>query len=223
MIITPLLVGIIASRPVWSHLLLGAGWLLGYFCFFATSLWLKSRFKPRYLPPVRTYALLTAGVGVPLLILNPALLWWAPAFTPALAVGWYAAWQRDERSLLSGLATVCAAMLMAPVAFHLGGGDDWGRIWTVTAVLFAYFGGTVFYVKSAIRERGSENFLAWSVAWHAAATVACSVISPWLMLIFGGLTIRSAVVPPRGWSPKQLGIGEIAATAVVALAVLALV
>ena len=41
--------------------------------------------------------------------------------------------------------------------------------------------------------------------------------SPWLAVVFLLLTVRAAVVPPLGATPKQLGIGEIAATVVVAV------
>ena len=53
MLAAPLLVGTMATGPRWPHLLLTAFWFAGYFAFFATTLWLKSRRRPRYLPPVR--------------------------------------------------------------------------------------------------------------------------------------------------------------------------
>lgn len=81
----------------------------------------------------------------------------------------------------------------------------------------AYFAGTVFYVKSAIRERDNRSFLALGVAFHAACTIAMLWLSPWLALVFALLTVRAAVVPPRRLSPKALGIGEIVATILVAV------
>ena len=52
MLATPLLVGILASRPTWAHLPLTAFWFLGYFAFFAAGLWLKAApaRRARYLP-----------------------------------------------------------------------------------------------------------------------------------------------------------------------------
>lgn len=37
---------------------------------------------------------------------------------------------------------------------------------------FAYFFGTVLYVKTLIRERGNRAYLIASVAWHGLATLA---------------------------------------------------
>ena len=87
MLATPLLVGVLASEPRWVHLALAAFWVVGYFAFFATGLWLKSHRKARYLPPVRTYGLAALVLGAVVLVIDPALVVWAPLFVPPLAVG----------------------------------------------------------------------------------------------------------------------------------------
>ena len=108
---------------------------------------------------------------------------------------------------------------MTPVAFDAGGGDDWARAWTLTAVLAAYYVGTLVYVKTMIRERESRPHFVLSVGYHVIATVAMAWVSWWLVGLFALLALRAAVLPGRGLSPKQVGIGEIVAnTAVVVLA-----
>ena len=64
MLVSPLLLGALASGPGWIHLLLAAFWFAGYFAFNATSLWLKSGRKVRYLRPVQVYAALAAALGL---------------------------------------------------------------------------------------------------------------------------------------------------------------
>ena len=59
MLAGPLLVGVLASEPRWVHLPLTLLWFVGYFAFFAIGLWLRSRRKARYRPPVRAYGLAT--------------------------------------------------------------------------------------------------------------------------------------------------------------------
>ncbi|MCC5736370.1 YwiC-like family protein, partial [Klebsiella pneumoniae] len=133
MLAAPLLVGAIASGPRPAHLLLGAFWFAGYFAFFATTLWLKARRRPRYLPPVRAYAILAALLGVLVLVVAPGLLRWVPAFLIPLGVGVTASATRHERALLSGLATTVGSCLMTLVAYDLGGGTDWTRAAQLTA------------------------------------------------------------------------------------------
>ncbi|HEU4515012.1 MAG TPA: YwiC-like family protein [Nocardioidaceae bacterium] len=223
MLASPLVVGIAASSPRWVHLPLVVLWFVGYFAFFAAGLWLKSGRRDRFLPPVRAYGLATLPLGAVVLLLRPDLVVWAAVFAPLLLAGlWFAA-QRKDRSLASGIVTIVAACLMTVVAFDAGDGTDWSRAWTLTAVLAAYFVGTLFYVKTMIRERDSRPHYRLSVGYHAAVAVAMTVVSWWLAGLFALLTVRAAVLPGRGLSPKQVGVGEIVANVtVVVLALLVL-
>lgn len=216
MLATPLVVGVLASHPRWVQLPLAGFWFVGYFAFFATGLWLKSRRKARYLPPVRAYAVAAALLGALTLVLRPDLVVWVPLFAVPLGVGLVASARRDERSLVSGISTSAGSCLMTLVAFDAGDGTDWSRAWLLTAVLAAYFVGTVLYVKTMIRERGVAAYHWLSALGHGAVTCAMIPLSPWLVLVFALLTIRAAVVPAFRLSAKAVGIGEIAGTIAVA-------
>jgi hypothetical protein len=220
MLAAPLLVGAVASGVRWSHLLLAVFWALGYFAFFATGLWLKSRRKPRYLRPVQVYGAATAVAGLAVLAVRPDLLRWAPLFVVPLVVGLVASAQRNDRALVSGVSTALGSCLMAPVAYDLGGGSDWHSAWLMAAVLGAYFAGTVFYVKNLIRERDSRLHHGLSVGFHAMAAVAMLAVSPWAAVLFAVLSFRAAVVPHLHPTPKQAGIGEIVGTVLAVLVAL---
>lgn len=220
MLATPLVVGIAASEPRWVHVPLTLFWFVGYFAFFATGLWLKSKRRPRYLPPVRVYAAAGVVLGAVVLILRPDLVVWAPLFVPPMAIGLAASATRHERALVSGLATTVGSCLMTVVAYDAGGGSDWPRAWFLAAALATYFSGTVLYVKTLIRERGSVRHYWLSVGFHDAATVAMIPAGGALVTVFAALAIRAATAPAFRVSPKQAGIGEIVATVAVAAAAL---
>ncbi|MGC5584165.1 YwiC-like family protein [Ornithinimicrobium sp. W1665] len=229
MLSAPLLVGTLASGPRWAHLLLAAFWFAGYLAFFAATLWLKSRRRPRHLAPVQVYVALATALGAALLLVEPTLVRWAPLFVVPLSVGMVASATRHERALIAGLATAAGSCLMTPVAYDLGPGERWTVAWILTGVLAGYFTGTVFYVKSAIRRRGSTVFLLLSVGYHLLlAVLALALLPHGARLPLGGLAlvlaVRAAAVPRLGWSPARLGVGEIVATlAVVVLALTTLV
>jgi hypothetical protein len=155
------------------------------------------------------------------LLIRPDLAWWGLLFAPLLLAGlWFAA-RRQDRSLAGGLATILAACLMAPVAFDAGDGSDWPRAWALATVLAGYFVGTLFYVKTMIRERDSRAYYRLSVGYHLIVAVAMAWASWWLAGLFALLAVRAAVLPGRGLSPKKVGIGEILANvAVVVVALL---
>lgn len=209
MLAGPLVVGVVAAGPAWVHLPLALLWFLGYFAFFATGLWLRSRRKARFRPPVLVYSLLCLPLVGVVLLMQPGLWVWGLVFAPLLLAGLVLAAERKDRTLLSGLATTVAASLMTAVAYDAGDGSDWSRAWTLTVVMAAYYVGTLLYVKTMIRERGNRAYVVASVAFHALATVILVPVSWAVALVFAVLTVRSAVAPRLGLSPKQVGVGEI--------------
>ncbi len=217
MLASPLLLGALAAGLRWVHLLLGTFWFAGYFAFHATSLWLKSGRKARFVRPVQVYAGSATVLGLLTVVLATGLLRWAPFFLLPLGVGLWAAAHRRERDLLAGVTTVVGSALMTVVAYDAGGGTDLRRAAWLALGQFLYFAGTVFYVKSMIRERDDPRYLAGSIAFHAASAVGLAVVSVPLAAIFAALTLRAWWVPRLGWTPKQVGIAEIVATTAVAL------
>lgn len=228
MLASPLLVGVLASHPRWSQLVLAAFWFAGYFAFFATGLWLRSGRKARYLPPVRVYAVAAAVLGLATVAAEPRLLRWAPLFVLPLAIGLWSAAHRTDRSVLAGVATTLGSAGMTLVAFDAGGGTDWLRALTLAALQAGYFVGTVLYVKSLIRRRGETRYLLASVGYHAglaataAGLTAARLPAPghglgWgVVAVLAVLTVRSALVPRFSPSPAAIGAGEIVATVALA-------
>lgn len=228
MLVVPCLMGLIWAglehQFRFSMVLLSVTWLLGYFTFFATTQWLKSRRKPRFRPAMLTYGAITAGCGLVLLLLEPHWWSWALVFGPLTAIGLLLVVKKRERSVASGLVTVLAACLLPMVVgsrgvLHLGGVPE---LVVVTLVCFGYFFGTVLYVKTIIRERGSAAWVVASVGWHAAWTVGCLWLPTparwWVVAFFAATTVRAFLVPwlgplkGRAVTAKQVGIGEIVAS-----------
>ncbi len=135
-------------------------------------------------------------------------------------MGLVASARREDRSLLSGVATTAGSCLMTVVAYDAGNGTDWARAWVLTGVLAAYFVGTVLYVKTMIRERGVTAYHWLSALGHGAFAVAMLPVSPWLVLVFVVLAIRAAVLPAVTLTPKAVGIGEVLSTLAVAVTAL---
>lgn len=248
MLVIPLLLGVVASGPTWVHLPLAVVWVLGYFAFYAVGLWLKSRLKKKYFPPVRAYVIALIVPAVAVLLLQPALVVWSLPFAPLIAISLWCSYQRRDRSLLNDGVTVLAACLMLPVAYSAGlphtplpdvagwlgqpGPVGWPAVWAATGLVLAYFLGTVLYVKSLIRRRGDRRFLAASVGYHALVTVIMLVVAaatrgadagPWwwaAAIVFALLTVRAWWVPRTAAKPLQFGLGEFAASVVVGLVAL---
>ena len=241
MLVTPWLVGAAlradAEGPaVWlGEVSLQVFWLVAYLVFQAASTWLKAApvKRPRYRTPVIAYGILAAAQGLGTLVaLGPGALGWVPGFVPLLAVAWWLAWRRRERSLLGGVVTVAAASLLGLVARHPVPHVPDAATLVAVAACFGYFAGTVLYVKTMIRERGKPAWLAASVGFHAAATVVClaglmaggvASLAP-LAAFFAATTVRALAMPLLARrvpiSPKTVGFAEIGFTAALVLACL---
>ncbi len=225
MLASPLLVGILASGFTWVQLPLAAFWFAGYFAFFATSLWLKANRRAKWFPPVRAYGMLTVLLGATVLLIQPGLARWTPLFVVPLGIGLYAAAHRQDRALVAGIATTAGSALMTVVAYDAGPGSELSRAWQLALVQFLYFAGTVFYVKTVIRERDNPAFRWLSAGFHVLALLVVATVfgviaddgTAWpLLVVFALLLVRAIVVPPYRPSPKQVGIAEVVATVAVA-------
>ncbi len=217
MVTIPPLVGVIEGGFRLIEVLVFALWFVGYFLFYSATVWLKSRCKKRYFPPVRLYGLIVVVLGLASMVSAPYLWRWALVFSPLVAVAAWEAWKRDERSLISGLDTIVAACLMIPVMFDIAGNGAPSfaaspRAWLLTALFFGYFAGTLFYVKTNIRERGSNLYLAASILWHASWTVAAGVLAvrqevSWIhVAVWLAIATRAVVIPLLGRAGKSVGV-----------------
>lgn len=202
-----------------------ACWLLGYFTFNAVSLWFKSaaKHRPALVAPAVTYGALTAMFGLTALWLaGPALAWWVVAFTPLLAPTLVLVARHEERSLASGLLTTAAASLMTVVTRFpdptaiVGAFEPAKPTLWATFFVFAYFAGTVFYVKTNLRERDNHAFYVVSALWHLAALVGAigtGVLGgSWSWMAFFAVALARALVVPKlkpARTPLQIGTIEI--------------
>lgn len=240
MVTVPALTGL-ALAPSWRALPVLITWWVGYFAFFAISVWLRSKRLPRHRSPVIVYSIITAICGLITLAIDVTLLRWAPLFAPLVAIAVWETYQRRPRSLASGVSTVIAACLMIPVissvalAPHNWLGFDVGtKIWIIAAFFGGYFVGTVPYVKTLIRERGKRSWLIGSIVYHAIfflSVVAAyllladaRLLSLWAVTVALIIFVRSIVMPISGqhrahpWTPKTVGITDMFITVAVVLA-----
>lgn len=238
MLIVPLVVGLLirhhdGAGPAPYALPLGACWLLGYLAFNAVAGWMKaapSR-RPEFVAPIATYVAASAVFGViTVAMAGWPILGWVPFFAVLLVPALLLIHRRRERATVTGALTLAAASLMTLVArFDSPAELSWTPMvqhaLTVTALVFAYFFGTVLYVKTNIRERRNPAFYTASVAWHAAWTLLAALgsavtwLSPAWTLLFAALTARAAVVPRLRppWTPKRIGFIEVGVCVVIGL------
>lgn len=210
MLVVPFLFGMIAGGAVWLHLLLFAFWLIAYLFTFPFLQWIKTRRLHVYGKPMIVYGVLFAGTGLALAIAAPNLLRWIPLFIPLFLVNcWYARINR-ERDFVNDLAAVILFSLMVFVSYELGDVERWQIAVELFVLSLLYFTGTIFFVKTIIRERNNRTYYWYSVIYHALLLIVGAVWYPPLLLIpFVILLIRAAWMPKTNITVKQSGMLEI--------------
>lgn len=216
MLVTPVVVGaLLGGIDAWHPMLLLA-WLSAYCLNFFTGLAVKSRRPRRYARQLTTYALLAMVLGGPVLVSHPGLLALGVVAVPVFMANLWFITRRNERAWLNDVLGIVLAACVGFGAYVLGV-DEARRDDVLAAaalgVLTAYFIGTVFYVKTMIRERGDVRWLAVSIGYHAALLVALVIAEWWfLATVSGAALIRAVVVPRFAWTPKRVGLVEIVFT-----------
>lgn len=209
MLVVPWLAGALLAGFRWAHLPLLGAWVAGYLLSYYAMQALKSRRPRRFRAQLLAYAPPTVLLGGLVVALHPTLLWFTPAYAVLLGINAVHAWRRRERALVNDLASVAQSCLMVLVAATVSGAPL-AQVTTAFLAVLCYFTGTVLYVKTMIRERGSATYRAVSAGYHLAAfAVAILWWSVPLAILFGLLLARAWLLPGRRLTPKHVGILEI--------------
>lgn len=209
MLAVPYFAGLLTAGYRWPHLPLLGAWLGGYLLSYYVFQAIRSRRPDRYQAQLALYASIAVPLAGLVVAVSPQVLWYAPAYAVLLAVNtWYAA-RRRERALANGLASVVQSCLIVLVVVAVTGAPPPAGYRTFVLCV-GYFAGTVFYVKTMIRERGNPTYHRWSVGFHVLALGGAAWLSPWAGLLFAWLLVRAVFLPGLGLTAKQVGIVEVA-------------
>ncbi len=218
MLIVPYLAGLLAAGWRWPDLPLLVAWLGAYLFSYYLLQAVKTGRWQRYLAQLGLYGAVTLPAAVLVLVARPEVLVIAPGYAVLFAVNAAYSWRRRERALVNDVASIIQSCLMV---FVVGTVADapLATVGPAFALCLAYFLGTVFYVKTMIRELGNVAFHRWSGGYHLLALIASGLLDPWNLPFFGWLLIRSVILPGRGLIPKQVGLIEIANCAILLVCV----
>ncbi|MGC9668132.1 YwiC-like family protein [Planosporangium sp. 12N6] len=218
MLAVPYLAGLIAAGYRWPDVPLLVAWVAGYLLSYYVFQAVKSRRVSRYRDQLVLYAAVAAPLAAVVVIARPRVLLYAPVYAALFAVNaWYAA-RRRERAFVNDVASVLQSCLMVFVVGAVAGVAPTAVLGAFVLCL-AYFLGTVYYVKTIIRERGNPAYLRLSVGYHVLAFAVAAWFGPWSAALFAWLLARAALVPRLGWTPKRTGVVEIANSALLLLVV----
>lgn len=213
MLFVPFIVG--ASLSGWKllHLVALSGWVLLYLAMYPLLLAVKTKQRRRmYLMWTGGYAggaalLLAAPVAV-----RPPLLLYGTLMLPLFAVNVWYAHRNNERAFGNDCAAAAALCLGGPAAYMIGTGEVYSHtallLWTVFAL---FFGGSIFFVKTMIRQRGNTAFRRLSWMYHTAVPIVLAAVGfLFLAAAYVPSLLRALLMPGKPLSVKVVGMVETA-------------
>jgi hypothetical protein len=206
MLLLPVLLGVAASRPDHWQLAVAGVALAAYLASATAQTWSRTRRPREYRLPIVVYGSIATVPGALLLVAFPPLALAGLVVVPTAALVFRGARPGTRRDLANSLAQVAQSLVLVPVAAWVSGDWDPVPVATYTLIAAGYQLGVVLVVRSVLRERGNEAFLAMSVGFHALLVAAAMVTLPIpYSIVAAGLTARSVALP---WLQRRLAAGS---------------
>ncbi|MFP7286644.1 YwiC-like family protein [Shouchella clausii] len=211
MISVPYIIGMMAAQPVLLHLPLFLAWLLLYLASYPLLQALRRGSKKKsWLKWGFGYAASAAAFLIPVVLLEPWVLGFAPVLLAFITVHIWHVRRKTERALFNDICAILLFCTGGAAAYFLGGGGFDNGLTAVVLFNFLYFTGTVFFVKSVFRERKNRRYTYYSKIYHVvilAVPLLCG--NPWMSLAYLFPLLRAYKFSGTTMKPMKVGILEI--------------
>lgn len=211
MLILPFLLGGIVGGWTLAHLSFAVAWLFVYMGTFFLFQYVKQRKKSNeLLRTVVAYLAIASVAAIPVFIAEWHLIWFALAMVPFGLVNATFAKQRDERNVWNDVSAVTSFCIGGMASYYLGAQAlTWTMCW-VFVLPYLYFIGSIFYVKTMIREKNSTTYR--NISWGYHVLLFAGMVGfgyPLLALAYGPSLIRAVVFYGKKIPIMKIGIFEI--------------
>ncbi|WP_215112480.1 MULTISPECIES: YwiC-like family protein [unclassified Exiguobacterium] len=212
MLILPFLLGGIVGGWTLAHIPFAIAWLFVYMGTFFLFQFIKQRKKSQQmLRTVITYLTIATVAAIPVFLSEWRLVWFVLAMIPFGLVNAYFAKIKDERNVWNDVSAVTSFCIGGMASYYLGARTlDATMVW-VFVLPYLYFLGSIFFVKTMIREKKSVSYRNLSWGYHGLLVAVFIVLGyPLLTLAYAPSLIRAVVFYGKKIPIMKIGIVEIA-------------
>lgn len=212
MLILPFLLGGIVGGWTLAHIPFAIAWLFVYMGTFFLFQFIKQRKKSQQmLRTVITYLTIATVAAIPVFLSEWRLVWFVLAMIPFGLVNAYFAKIKDERNVWNDVSAVTSFCIGGMASYYLGARTlDATMVW-VFVLPYLYFLGSIFFVKTMIREKKSVSYRNLSWGYHGLLVAVFIVLGyPLLALAYAPSLIRAVVFYGKKIPIMKIGIVEIA-------------
>lgn len=210
MLILPFVMGVEVGKPSWYHLPLFMGWLFLYLATNPLLMMIKKKKTGDYLRWFIIFMIpALLFLTIPLLK-DWRLIYFGLLMIPFFLVNAYFARKNNERAFLNDLSAVGAFGVGGLASYYLGTGKVDEIAISIFWISILFFLGSIFFVKTMIREKKNSLFRWFSWVYHLLIPVILVIIGfPLVALAFLPSTIRAIVLYGKPLTMMHVGILEI--------------
>lgn len=211
MLMVPLMLGAVLNGITWLHLPLFIAVLFFYLSSFSLLMIVRNKtLSGFYQKWLLIYLLLALGMAAIPLYYYPQLVLLAVFLLPCLGLNLYFARIRRERSLMNDFIAIAGLSVGAVASGYLGYGSWTGELLLVWLLCVLFFMGSVFFVKSMLREKNNRGFRYLSWVYHlVVVTVVYLNLGILASSAFLPSLLRALTLVGRTLTPVQIGLVEI--------------
>ncbi|WP_053217181.1 YwiC-like family protein [Virgibacillus senegalensis] len=211
MLIIPFFLEAIAGHFTFWHLPLFLGWLSLYL---TTHPFIMVFKKKRNNSLYKRGATIFGGAAllflIPVLWIEWRLIFFGLSMLPLFLINIYFAKRKKERAFFNDVAAVITFCIGGLASYFLGTGIIDQTALVLASYNFLFFFGSIFYVKTMIREKKNRQFYYLSWIYHLLLTAGSFFIGGfWLAIAYVPSLLRAWFMPGKLFSIKQIGILEI--------------
>jgi len=210
MLIIPYWLCVIAAGFQWVHIPFFIGWFFIYLTTYPLLTIIKTK-KPRdLLKWVYLYvSLAIIFIAIPFMY-NPEIILFSIFLLPLFAFNIYFASTNNERDLLNDICAVIVFSIAGLIAGFLSEGFISELVWVVAILSFFFFLGSIFYVKTMIREKTNITYKWVSWIYHGLLVVVSLLFGQFIIAAaFLFSAIRAVAFYGKKITIKKVGIYEI--------------
>ncbi|WP_078428323.1 YwiC-like family protein [Alkalihalobacterium alkalinitrilicum] len=211
MLIVPYLLGILFSTTNWTHLFFFIGILSFYFATGPILAYIRQpRLGKSVLPAIGLYTIIGSLFFIPIIIQLPFLMVLFLFISPFFAVNLWFAKQKKERLFINDVIAIFGFSFLVLIAFYIGNREIPIQAYMLMLVNLCFFIGSVFHIKTFIRERGNQHFHKLSNIYHSSLIIIPLLFGlPFIALALAVSSLKTWIMPRnKKIKPMTLGLIE---------------
>lgn len=210
MLILPFAMGVEAGEPSWFHLPLFLGWLFLYLATYPLLMAVKGKKTDFYLRWFLIYISIALLALIIPVMRDWRLVYFGFFMLPFFLVNAYYSRINQERCFINDLSAVGAFGVGGLASYYLGTGQMDGKAFAICGLSMLFFIGSIFFVKTMIREKKNAAFRWLSWSYHLFIPVGFMGIGmPLLAVAYIPSAVRAIALYGKPLTMMHVGILEI--------------